>query len=697
MAKMNSQEEALFITNISRFLTRLWYYPSLNMGLRGSAAIILIGVLGMVGERLDLASYAIIAMPAALLSGLDQPGPKRWQRLGISIVIWAAAITLSLGLFYSSLPLWLSFAIIAMLLASPAVNGPFWTRLGISSLYLATVCFSLFNQHSPLQNFPVLLLGPVIFALFSWLWFVVWKNLALRSSLAAIYNGLADYIALRQRILLGEAELLAALSNQKHRLVDLFSQTIQSSASYTATKKRQSLIASLQVASDVFELAIIGHSTNQLLLARFEDPIRRQQLILWSQHAQQILHRQAKAIQSGGRYQCQHQLSALAQPLVASTVDDAHAQLRLWGRAIIRISQVIENNKPLYQRQFQVQPFELTWRWPVFGHPIWRYIARMGIIFAVGVGIAQYFQLLRPEWVVLTMVLVLQPGFVATKSRVWQRCIGTIGGLVFALVVIKSGLPVGAMQLITLMLVPISLTLILRYYVAAVGGFCAVLILALELLAHQGLALMLPRLIDCFVGSMVVLLGMTFLWPQWRSHDINNKATQGIITAGVLLNYAFCQLKGDNRADFIIDEQARQTLMGYRKNVLMAEHDWELVFNEMQQEPKRTHKDSDYQQQLLGQYHQLVHYLCILVSMLRKGVVLPAIVDYQVPIEQGIEALVIQLRDGIDTTFPYLDDLNTELQDDSLSADQMTVRAVIMLSAATLKHLHQLRSSGELI
>ncbi|OBU19665.1 hypothetical protein AYY20_17645 [Photobacterium aquimaris] len=95
---MNSQEEALFITNISRFLTRLWYYPSLNMGLRGSAAIILIGVLGMVGERLDLASYAIIAMPAALLSGLDQPGPKRWQRLGISIVMWAAAITLSLGL-----------------------------------------------------------------------------------------------------------------------------------------------------------------------------------------------------------------------------------------------------------------------------------------------------------------------------------------------------------------------------------------------------------------------------------------------------------------------------------------------------------------------------------------------------------------------------------------------------------------------
>ncbi|WP_181316430.1 FUSC family protein [Photobacterium kishitanii] len=688
----------MYITKISQFLTRLWYYPSLNMGLRGSAGIILIFALGMIGHRLDLASYAIVAMPAALLSGLEQPGPKRWQRLGISLAMWGLAVTVSLGLFYSPLPLWLSFAIIAMLLASPAVNGPFWTRLGISSLYLAAVCFSLFNQQTPLQNFPVLLVGPAIFALFSWLWFVVWQNLALRSSLAAIYNALAHYIALRQRIVLGEADLLSTLSNQKHHLVDLFSQTIQSSISNdAATPKRQSLLASLQVASDIFELAIIGHSTNQSLLARFDDPIRRQQLILWSQHAQQILRRQAKAIQSGGSYHCKHQLSALAQPLVANTADDAHPQLRLWGRAIIRISQVIENNKPLYQREFQVQPFELTWRWPSFGHPIWRYVARMGIIFAVGSGIAQYFQLLRPEWVVLTMVLVLQPGFVATKSRVWQRCIGTIGGLVFAVIVIKSGLPVGAMQLITLMLIPISLTLILRYYVVAVGGFCAVLILALELLSHQGLALILPRLIDCFVGAIVVLLGMTFLWPQWRSHDINNKATQGIINAGVLLSYAFSQLKGDNKADFFVDEQARQTLMGYRKNVLMAEHDWELVFNEMQQEPKRTHQDSDYQQQLLEQYHQLVHYLCILVSMLRKGVVLPAIVDYQAPIEAGIQALVIQLRDGTDTTFPYIDDLNTELQDDSLSTDQMTVRAVIMLSAATLKHMHQLKNGSELI
>lgn len=668
------------------------------MGLRGSVAIILIFVFGIIGHRLDLASYAMVAMPAALLSGLDQSGPKRWQRLGISLLMWGLAVTVSLGLFYSPFPLWLSFAIIAMLFAFPAINGPFWTRLGISSLYLSGVCFSLFNQQIPLVNFPILLLGPAIFALFSWLWFVVWKNLSLRSSLAAIYNALAHYLALRQRILLGEADLISALSNQKYHLVDLFSQTIQSSISAdTASPKRQSLIASLQVASDIFELAIIGHSTNQLLRDRFDDSIRRQQLMLWSQHAQQMLHRQAKAIQSGSSYQCQHQLSALAQPLVASTVDDDHSQLRLWGRAIIRISQVIENHKPLYQRQFQVQPFELTWRWPSFGHPIWRYVARMGIIFAVGVGIAQYFQLLRPEWVVITMVLVVQPGFVATKSRVWQRCIGTIGGLVFAVIVIKLGLAVDVMWLITLLLVPISLTLILRYYVVAVGGFCAVLMLALELLAHQGLALMLPRLIDCFVGAIVVLLGMTFLWPQWRSHEINSKATQGIISAGALLSYAFSQLKGDTKVDFSVDEQARQTLMDYRKGILMAEHDWELVFNEMRQEPKRTHQDSDYQQQLLEQYHQLVHYLCILVSMLRKGVILPAIVDYQLPIEQGIQALVVQLRDGTPTTFPYIDDLTTKLQDDSLSADQMTVRAVIMLSAATLKHIHQLKSGGELI
>lgn len=687
----------MYISKISQFLTRLWYYPSLNMGLRGTTAIILIFMIGMFGHRLDLASYAIVAMPAALLSGLDQLGPKRWQRLSISLVMWGLAITVSLGLFYSPLPLWLSFALIAMLFAFSALNGPFWTRLGISSLYLSAICLSLFNRQTLFHIYPILLLGPTLFALFSWLWFVLWQNLALRSSLAAIYNALADYIALRQRILLREDNLTPALLSKKHHLVDLFSQTIQSSISETDNPNRQSLIASLQVASDIFELAIIGHSSHQSLLVRFDEPIRRQQLMLWSQHAQQILHRQAKAIQSGGNYCCEYQLSALAQPLVANTVDDDHSRLRLWGRSIIRISQVIENNKPLYQRRFQVQPFELTWRWPSFGHPIWRYVARIGIIFAVGMGIAQYFQLLRPEWVVLTMVLVLQPGFVATKSRVWQRCIGTMGGLVFAIAVIKSGLPLGVMQFITLLLIPISLSLILRYYVIAVGGFCAVLILALELLSHQGLALIVPRLIDCFVGALVVLLGTTFLWPQWRSRDLNNKASQGIIKAGTLFNYAFLLLKQEHSIGVMKESQERQILMSYRKDLLMAEHDWELVFNEMQQEPKRTHQDCDYQQQLLEQYHQLVHYFCILVSMLRKGVILPEIGYYQEAIEQGIQALVVQLRDGTATTFPHVDDLNIELQDDNLSADQMTVRSVIMLSVATLKHIHQLSRPQELI
>ncbi|MCZ8488387.1 hypothetical protein O9992_17310 [Vibrio lentus] len=43
-------------------------------------------------------------------------------------------------------------------------------------------------------------------------------------------------------------------------------------------------------------------------------------------------------------------------------------------------------------------------------------------MFALGTGIANTFELIRPDWVLISMLMVIQPSCPAARSKTWQRC-----------------------------------------------------------------------------------------------------------------------------------------------------------------------------------------------------------------------------------------------------------------------------------
>ncbi|MEF1304123.1 hypothetical protein QTO17_19730, partial [Vibrio owensii] len=53
------------------FLRKIWYSPSVNLGLRATSAIVLFMGLGVLFNQINLAMTALMTMPAALISGLD--------------------------------------------------------------------------------------------------------------------------------------------------------------------------------------------------------------------------------------------------------------------------------------------------------------------------------------------------------------------------------------------------------------------------------------------------------------------------------------------------------------------------------------------------------------------------------------------------------------------------------------------------
>lgn len=666
-------------------LRKVWYSPSINLGLRATSAIVLFLGLGVLSNQTTIAMTALMTMPAALISGLDAAGPRRWTRFAITATAWGMTLAISYALLKSGLPLWVTYGAMGALLASAAVNGPFWARLGMSSLLIAVVSLSLHNSNTALSLYPMLVLGPLTFSLFSWLWFALWKHYALRVCLSAIYETLADYIQYRQAFLLG-SESDAPKRRIKYQLIELFQQALQSESFRSKQEDANSLRQALFLALDTFEVILSSHTTNPDLLNQFQSSKHKRDLLLvWSQHCQQRLRHKAKQLLHNTNEEVKH-LSSLEQEandLIEAVKLEDQPRFRYWAYAVKHISRRIELNEPAYERSFEVQPFELSFRLPSRGNPIWRHVTRVGLMFALGAGIAEYFELIRPDWVLISMLMVIQPSFLATRSKTWQRCLGTALGVLFATSLIHIGVPTTAMYTLIVILLPVAMLNIMRHYSLAIGCITALLILVYQTMAHQGLNFAAPRLIDNIIGGAIVLLGYSLLWPQWRGKEIHTQALKALNSSKSLLVYCYEQLQiGTEQHDHI-------ALTKQRADMLTAESDLELIYNEMQQEPKHTRADPHYYEDMLSHYRLLSHYLCLLIPLVRKGTQYQGSQQVERLIHDAMDALINTIRDNRVHELPALTN-QTEADHPATTTGQRSVEEIIWLALMTVKQMHDL-------
>ncbi len=145
-----------------------------------------------------------------------------------------------------------------------------------------------------------------------------------------------------------------------------------------------------------------------------------------------------------------------------------------------------------------------------------RHAIRLSLCFLIGFAIARIFDLSKGEWIVLTSLFVCQPSYSQTRRKLNQRILGTLTGVVAAVILIRL-LPTLPGQLL-LMLFSAYLFFIWmkRNYAGSVVFITIFVLSAFNLTAGQGVALMLPRLTDTLIGSALALFTVRFLWPDWQ-------------------------------------------------------------------------------------------------------------------------------------------------------------------------------------
>ncbi|MFI1581584.1 FUSC family protein [Embleya sp. NPDC020630] len=148
----------------------------------------------------------------------------------------------------------------------------------------------------------------------------------------------------------------------------------------------------------------------------------------------------------------------------------------------------------------------------------WRYGLRLMLCIGVAQALVSVVDVPRSYWVPLTVTFVLKPDFGSVFSRALLRGLGTAAGLVVAGVILEF-VPRGGWEVPVVLVLAAALPILSRRGYGYQTAVITPLILILsDLLGHQGVGLLAPRLVDSLIGCAIVLVVGYALWPEsWHT------------------------------------------------------------------------------------------------------------------------------------------------------------------------------------
>ncbi|CAM5690478.1 FUSC family protein OS=Streptomyces alboniger OX=132473 GN=CP975_18235 PE=4 SV=1 [Streptomyces alboniger] len=163
----------------------------------------------------------------------------------------------------------------------------------------------------------------------------------------------------------------------------------------------------------------------------------------------------------------------------------------------------------------------------------WRYGLRLALCIGIAQCLVSLIDVPRSYWVALTVTFVLKPDFGSVFSRAVLRAIGTAAGLVVAAAVLTE-VPHGWWDVpVMMLLAPLIPALTTRGYGHQTAAITPVILLLSDILNHQGLGLVVPRLVDSLIGCGIALVAGYLLWPESWGTRIGDRLADAVAdTAG---------------------------------------------------------------------------------------------------------------------------------------------------------------------
>jgi uncharacterized membrane protein (TIGR01666 family) len=246
-----------------------------------------------------------------------------------------------------------------------------------------------------------------------------------------------------------------------------------------------------------------------------------------------------------------------------------------------------------------------------FNSATFKHSLRVALVCLVGYITSKYFSLGgHSYWVLLTIIVILKPGFSLSKQRNYQRLIGTIAGGVIGIIILTF-IPNTTTQFILLVVFMVGTYSFLRLnYVVSVILMTPYVLILFKFLGLGLRNIFEERVVDTLIGSGIAFIASYLIFPTWEFEQVQENL-KAVITADI--NYL--KKVSESIAGKAVSVTEYKLA---RKDVYVNSANLSATFERMTSEPKSKQRNIKDIHKFVVLNHILTSYTATIASALIK-------------------------------------------------------------------------------
>jgi uncharacterized membrane protein YccC len=244
---------------------------------------------------------------------------------------------------------------------------------------------------------------------------------------------------------------------------------------------------------------------------------------------------------------------------------------------------------------------------------IFRHALRASIVMLIAYGVTFIIPMTyHSYWILMTVLVILKPGFSVTKKRNYQRLIGTISGGILGVIILLVFPQETIRFVLMLIFMLMAYTFIRHKYAIGTFYLTTYILISFSFYSHKdSLYIIQERFIDTLVGGLLAFVSSYLIFPTWEKNSMNDYIQKALIADYEFLYLIFLKL-ADNPVSTTDYKLAR-------KEVFIAMADINSVFQRVISEPKGKQENAKELNKFTIFNQSFVSYSVGLVKILKKN------------------------------------------------------------------------------
>lgn len=654
----------------------------------------------------------VLGIIAGGLSDLDNRLVGRLKNLFFSLIAFSiSALSAQLALSYGWLFIPLITAITFIVIMLGAI-GPRYSTIAFGTLLVAVYTTLTYTPHSAWYSNPLLIVaGALLYGVMAVLVYLCFPTRTMQENIAQYFEALSHYLQIKsdffdpddseslpaKQLALAKANVQVMAAFDKAR-VSLFYRLHNQHRNL----RTQKMLRYYFTGQDIWERANSSYSQyaelfqalqNTDLIFRFQRLLELQaiackQIAHCLRYSENYQHNQrgdrvlsglsqSLAFHKGQGIKHWHKLQSIADNLrhiegqlhqLANDTPNAEN-----GKKLPKTARLIAENVSNLRNIVQAVKSQCH-----FGSQLFRHAVRLSIVVFVCSSLVEIFHIEQGYWILLTAVLVCQPNYSATKTRLVQRVVGTILGVIVGLS-FRYLSPTLEAQL-GLLVASSTLFFLFRTNNYSFSTFFITIqvLISFDIVGLDPDGAMLPRIFDTLIGAGLAWLAVSYLWSDWKYVNLQQSVQQTLRASATYLLHIIAQLQFGYRDQF--------SYRVARRAAQNAVASLGVTVSNMSGEPKKYRQSLEFAPTLLGLSHTLMSYISALGAYRTESDQLNHQLDFAaIFFKQGkqVANLLERMADGKTCSESAISEVDHELQ--QLEADpQLNEQSLLLLQQLRL-------------